>query len=116
MRPQFRRWEQAAVALDRLEPADDPDVQRIAELAESLPHSRVLHLGYGKGEAVLVAHQLRPDAVKPLASHACRFTAEGLRGQPGSPDLHDAVRARNDVLAAVRDIVATRPKSLPPDS
>ena len=110
VRADVRRWKALTIPVQRLAPHDDPDVQRMAEMAESLGHSRVLHYGYGMGEAVLVAYRRQPQRLRPYIDRACQFALDQLQGAPDAARLKDAVRARNDLLLAVREIVADHPK------
>ena len=67
-------------------------------------------------EALLVAYHLDPAKLRPFVEHACEFTLEQLRGEPNAPGVQAAVRAWNDLLTAVREIVAAHPKEPHGDS
>lgn len=82
----------------------------MAEMLESLGYSGVLQYGYGMGEALTVAYRLEPQRMQPFIERACEFTRDQLLGAPGAPGLEAAVRARNELLMAVREIVATCPR------
>ena len=116
VRADIRRWKSLTVPLEELEPDADPDVQRMAEMAELLGHSLVLEYGYGMGEAVLAAYREQPQRLRPFIDAACRFTLDQLRGSPDAPGVDEAVRARNMLLREVRDIVAAHPKEPPADA
>ena len=98
------------IPLEHLPEHEDPDVQRMSEMVESLGYSNVLQYGYGMGEALLVAYRHEPQRLRPFVERACEFTLDQLSGVPGVPELEAGVRARNDLLQAVRDIVAAHPK------
>jgi len=104
-------WKSLAIPLDELDIDVDPPVRRMAELAEGLGYSSVLHLGYGMGEAVVVAAGRAPDRIGPLVELASRFSDEQLRGADSSPQGIAAVRARNALLLEVREIVSAIPKA-----
>lgn len=110
VRADIRRWQTLAIPLEQLPPHPDAEVQRMAELVESLGFSGVLQYGYGMGDALLVAYHLDPTKLRPFVEHGCEFTLAQLRGEPGAPGVEAAVRARNDLLTAVREIVAAHPK------
>lgn len=99
-----------AVPLVRLQPHEDPLVQRAAEVLESLDFSVVLHHGYGMGEALIEAYRHDASVLRPLIARTSNFTDAQLVGTPGVAGADAAVLARNDLLAAVRAIVATYPK------
>ncbi|GEM_PF-4129396 len=103
-------WERIVVPLDRLDVEIDPAARRMAELAEGLGYSVVLHFGYGMGEAVVVAVAQEPDRVRPFIEAASRFSNDQLRGADNSPDGIAAVHARNALLAEVRRIISRVPK------
>ena len=94
----------------------DPAVRRLAEMAEGLGYSLVLHLGYGMGEAVVVAAAREPGRVRPFIDSACRFSDDQLRGADDSPEGHAAVRARNSLLVEVREIISRFPKTSQPNA
>jgi hypothetical protein len=112
LRGDIQRWKTLVIPLEQLAAHDDPDVQRMAVMAESLGYSGVLHYGYGMGEALLEAYRRQPQQLRPFIDRACGFTLEQLRGTPDLPGMTDAARARNQLLLTVREIVAAHPKEL----
>lgn len=102
--------EAVAVPLEQLPVHDDEGVHRMAEVLETLGYSSELQYGYGMGEAVLFAVRVMPQRMRPLIERAGEFTHDQLRGVPDAPDVEAAVRARNELLHAVREIVAAHPK------
>lgn len=102
-----------AVALHEMDVRVDRPVWRMAEVAESLGYSTVLHLGYGMGEAVIEAAMREPARVRPFIESACRFSDDQLRGIDDSPNGCAAVEARVALLVEVREVIKWFPKSNP---
>jgi hypothetical protein len=111
VRAEVARCFRLVVPLGQLDVAAlDPDSLRMAVLAEGLGYSLVLHLGYGMGEAVVVAVKEQPSRVQPLIESACRYSDEQLRGADRSAQGMAAVRSRNALLTEVREILRRHPK------
>jgi hypothetical protein len=104
-------WERLAVPLDRLDlDTLDPGTRRMAVLVERLRYSGVLHLGYGMGEAIVVAATNEPDRMRPFIESACQFSDGQFLGADRFPEGVAAVAARNALLLEVRQIVSRYPK------
>jgi hypothetical protein len=93
----------------------DPQTRRMAVLVEGLGHSRVLDLGFGMGEAIIVAAQRDPARLRPLIPAACEFSDDELRGVGRSARIASALGARHEMVSAARDVVARISKTGPPD-
>lgn len=90
-----------------------PQVRRLAVLFEQLPFSRVLSYGYRNGEALALAASIDPELIDPLVAALKSFTDGEILGRD-DVDVHRsrvAVGCRNELMEAVRDIVAAHPKS-----
>ena len=95
-----------------LDIAMTPEVRRIAILADQFSWSNVLQYGYGMGEAIAVAATLDPTTIEALAAQLTAYSDDDIAGQPIS-DIHRSLTViadRNQLMAAVRDIIATHPK------
>jgi len=68
-----------------------------------------MKLGYGPGEAIIRAHELRPDIVEPLAEDLVKL---GLRTRYDVSSSDEQLEAMVALTSAVRMILASRPKSL----
>lgn len=116
MAEQIESWRTRVRPLDELDLEQlDPDTRRIAMLVEGLGHSRVLDLGCGMGEAIIVAAQRDPARLRPLIAAACEYQDDELRGQGRSTRTAAAIRARQAVISAARDVVAEGPETGPSD-
>lgn len=116
VRADTERWKRIAVPLKEMDVNVDPAVRRLAETAEGLGYSFVLHLGYGMGEAVVVAATREPGRVRPFIDAACRFSDDQLRGADTSPEGRAAVKARNALLVEVRKVISGFPKTSQPNA
>ena len=87
----------------------------MAVLVDGLSFSQVLDLGFGMGEALIVATEREPGRLRPLIASACEYGDSELCGAERSTRAVAAVRARNEMIAAARDLVARTPKTDPPD-
>ena len=110
MRVKTAAWRALARSVDEFDLAElDPQTRRMAVLVDGLGSSRVLDLGFGMGEALIVATQRDPDRMLPLIRSACEYGDDELRGAGTSQRVAAAVRARNEMINAAREIVARTP-------
>lgn len=106
--PAGRSLRGLALPLDDVERSPDPTIQLVAEVVERGAKAWSMNLGYGPGEAVLVAHRLRPDIVEPLAQELARFGRAKVYDMSSSDDELDAMCA---LISGVRSVLVTQPKS-----
>lgn len=117
MRAQTAEWKALARNLDEFDLDQlDADLRRMAILVDGFGFSRVRDLGFGMGEALIVATQRDPTRLRPLIASACEYNDDELRGtQRSGRTVVAAVHARNEMINAARDVVARTPKTDPPD-
>jgi len=117
MATQIESWKTLVRPLDEFDLEQlDPNTRRMAILAAGLGHSRVLDLGFGMGEAIIVSAQRDPGRLRPLIITACEYEDDELRGQGRSARTAAAVRARQEMISAARDVVAEIRKTGPSDN
>ena len=106
MRVKTAAWRALARSVDEFDLAElDPQTRRMAVLVDGLGSSRVLDLGFGMGEALIVATQRDPDRMLPLIRSACEYGDDELRGAGTSPGVSAAVLARNALITAARELL-----------
>jgi hypothetical protein len=109
MRTSVRHWKQLSVPIGDLDVDVDDNTRRVAELFEQLP-STVLHLGYGKGESVIVAAGIAPERVRPLVDDLAEYRNDEILGIESTERGNRAVRRRQELVMVVREVVERHPK------
>lgn len=110
VRKETRRLRSLTVPASVVEAEVDPEVRRLAILLDGSPALSVLDLGYGQGEAVIVATAREPRRMAPYIEAVLGFTDDEIVGVE-SVRGRAAVNARNELIRQAREILSDDPKT-----